>query len=530
MALDAAFFPALAAYSDAPPSWVLLVLDSESGLNPAALNSLGYAGLNQISSTFLRSKGIDPNDYVTWPASRQLTQVVLPFISAQVAFLKPQTVSTPGVLYGLNFLPGRVKSNGTSENSVLTQSPEAYYTANKGLDFNKDGSITIGDLDAFLYKLSKTQGYQNALAQLQAADPSIQNPYESPPPLPPTQTEAQAGKILQGLLIGGAVVGAGAVAWHAYKTSKPGHKHSLSFARSNPLPKLPKLTKKQSLLLGGTVVALGAGTAIYILSRKSTPALSSPNPNPNPNPSDSQSVFGAAVLADARADLGVSETNNSARVMQYLANYGFTTPVNWCAAAVGTWIREAAKSISASSNLNIKAPIPGSASARSTGDQFNDATNPKVGWWSASELQSNPNLVMPGMVVVWSRGAASSHLGHIGIVSSVNPSFSNGTTRSGNPTDSNYDFKSVEGNSGPTGGVVGEWPHSVDSVSLVGMGYFDDAAIGISPNTTPNGIGYLVDPPGAELFEPPAPELATDSTNTQATQGFPQIALKLLKA
>ena len=41
----------------------------------------------------------------------------------------------------LIFLPARAK------NEVLTSSGEAYYSANRGLDANKDGKITISELD-----------------------------------------------------------------------------------------------------------------------------------------------------------------------------------------------------------------------------------------------------------------------------------------------------------------------------------------------------------------------------------------------
>ncbi len=46
-----------------------------------------------------------------------------------------------GQLYALIFLPARAK------NEVLTSSGEAYYSANRGLDANKDGKITISELD-----------------------------------------------------------------------------------------------------------------------------------------------------------------------------------------------------------------------------------------------------------------------------------------------------------------------------------------------------------------------------------------------
>lgn len=190
---------------------------SESGLDPSACNALGYVGLNQVSSGYLVKHGIDPSDYVTWSASQQLQQVVLPFIDAQIHYLgKP--ITSPGVLYGLNFLPARVKERGTSPSSVLTSFPEDYYTKNTVLDTNGDGAITIGDLDARLYKLSQSAGYRTVLKNF-----GVSAPYTSEPDNPSILVSSPGG-IFKSVLVGGLVGMIGFMIYDIYKTKPFRHR------------------------------------------------------------------------------------------------------------------------------------------------------------------------------------------------------------------------------------------------------------------------------------------------------------------
>ena len=84
--VDAAFAAALwnpfYAKTGIRPEWIVPVLASESGLNPAVQNLQGYPyyGINQISATYLQARGIDPQSYLGWSASQQLVQVVTPYM------------------------------------------------------------------------------------------------------------------------------------------------------------------------------------------------------------------------------------------------------------------------------------------------------------------------------------------------------------------------------------------------------------------------------------------------------------------
>ena len=75
--------------------------------------------------------------------------------------VRVQPGSSAGRLYAYVFLPAR------ANREVLTQAGENYYESNKGLDIDRDGIITIADLDA---RLAKYGG--STSASLQGAKPA----------------------------------------------------------------------------------------------------------------------------------------------------------------------------------------------------------------------------------------------------------------------------------------------------------------------------------------------------------------------
>lgn len=160
----------------------------------------------------------------------------------------------------------------------------------------------------------------------------------------------------------------------------------------------------------------------------------------------SQGAFGRELVKQAALDLGITETTDPERVGQILSTYGLPSSSDWCAAAVGTWVRQAAGA------LGVAPPIAGSPGAKATMAQFQALGQ----WLTPAQIASDPTLVSPGMVPVWQRGAPGSWTGHIGVVSSAA-----GTS-----------FTSIEGNAGPVGGAVVESLHDVGSAALLGMGFF----------------------------------------------------------
>lgn len=151
MTLDSAAFPALWSISDATgvrPEYLLPVLWGESGLHPEVQNHAGadYWGLNQISGDTLRNQGIDPHDYLTWSASRQLRTIVGPSIANLVSSRGPIRSGTR--LYQANFLPATLK-NALNFSDVVCGKNGPFadaYAGNVALDIGNKGAITVGDL------------------------------------------------------------------------------------------------------------------------------------------------------------------------------------------------------------------------------------------------------------------------------------------------------------------------------------------------------------------------------------------------
>lgn len=122
------------------PEDMLRVMSSESGLNPQAGNPNGGAiGLIQIMPSVAANLGTSSAELAKMNGVQQLDYVEKCFSS----WLDGSQKVSAGRLYAYNFLPGRVTGD---DSAALTTSGEGYYSANAGLDTNKDGKITIDDL------------------------------------------------------------------------------------------------------------------------------------------------------------------------------------------------------------------------------------------------------------------------------------------------------------------------------------------------------------------------------------------------
>ncbi|XXY23355.1 peptidoglycan-binding protein [Sorangium sp. So ce216] len=164
--------------------------------------------------------------------------------------------------------------------------------------------------------------------------------------------------------------------------------------------------------------------------------------------------LGEAMLAQARADLrdGVRESsyNDGKRIQAYFAGTGAAPPDPWCGAAQRDWLRRGGRTLGIEP---AKLPIQGSVGAKATMRQLQKARR----WVDAEEIRRNPELLRPGMIAVWHRGAPGAPTGHIGAVS----------VREGR------DFAAIEGNSGQRSDRVAEMPHNVNEPNFLGAGWVD---------------------------------------------------------
>jgi hypothetical protein len=152
---------------------LLLVIFSESGGHPwAQWPAHGYpyaAGLNQITRVAAPAAGLTEAqraDLVHWTVAQQIPVVERMFRNSGWPYSYPNA----GVIYAVNFAPGRLKSRGWANDTVLyDMSDGAAYTQNQALDVNGDGAITIQDLNDHLRTRAAQPDYQHALRALRAA-------------------------------------------------------------------------------------------------------------------------------------------------------------------------------------------------------------------------------------------------------------------------------------------------------------------------------------------------------------------------
>jgi hypothetical protein len=225
MALDfPAFGAALWAMYDATgvrPEYILPVLYLESGFNPAAVNSIGCTGINQLCQNI-------PSGYAGWSASQQLSGVVNGMFRSIVSTYG--ALNSAARVYQANLLPaslplvktldGVIAAKGSSATiGGLTQG--SIYSSNAGLDANKDGLLTLGDLASKMREMLSKPAVQTAIAQAYLSRPS-----ETPVADPALGTDFGAGtgnKVLPTLVALGLAATGAAVAYGIY-TGKPAWK------------------------------------------------------------------------------------------------------------------------------------------------------------------------------------------------------------------------------------------------------------------------------------------------------------------
>lgn len=178
--LDSNFYPKLiqvAGELGMNPRDLLLVMYVESGLNPHIpnLREGGAYGLIQMTDSTLHGMGLNRKDIINSTASEQLDYVKR-YVQAQANFIGHPFHSATEY-YHANFFPLTLKRwHGTdpeANRDVVVVSSKAKssterqaYTHNSGLDFNRDGIITVGDLSDYLMSKAQAKGFQQALANL----------------------------------------------------------------------------------------------------------------------------------------------------------------------------------------------------------------------------------------------------------------------------------------------------------------------------------------------------------------------------
>lgn len=166
-----------AAEIGARPLDLLLVLFSESRLNPAAVAIVKgepYArGLNQIIHPTAKAMKLSDDE---WTAlSRMSPAEQLPYVVRCIRMMpKADGFFDAGELYQQNFAPASL-AKGTKDSLVLYSGGSAYEN-NKTFDTGGKGYITVGDLRRHLQKLADYAEFKAHVAKMKAIDPTLEGP------------------------------------------------------------------------------------------------------------------------------------------------------------------------------------------------------------------------------------------------------------------------------------------------------------------------------------------------------------------
>ena len=134
---------------DIPPEWLMSIISAESSFNPQAVNRAGSGATGLIQ--FMPSTAADMNTTVSqikqMDAMRQLDYVYhyLNKVRQRYGEYTSLTDTYLAVLYP--------KARQNDLCYTLFSKPSKKYTQNKGLDSNKDGRVTISDIDKRMQRL-----------------------------------------------------------------------------------------------------------------------------------------------------------------------------------------------------------------------------------------------------------------------------------------------------------------------------------------------------------------------------------------
>jgi hypothetical protein len=130
---------------------IMSVFLGESGVNPAARNVQGYAGLNGMGPNERRAAGFTGtiDDWTKLSAEEQLPYVQRYIDSDVRAFAGGDysKLSGPGRLYLLNFTPAYVTK---PDDFVIARKGSSIYDQNQGIDTDHKGWIQVDDMNKWL--------------------------------------------------------------------------------------------------------------------------------------------------------------------------------------------------------------------------------------------------------------------------------------------------------------------------------------------------------------------------------------------
>ena len=132
-----------------PPSWIMAVIYAESGFNPAIRNhrGSGATGLIQFMTFTAAELGYDLEEISQMNAIEQMKPVEEYFDKVKHRYGRYQSLTD----FYLAVLFPKARNKGPCY--TLYARPALAYRQNKGLDENRDGKVTVFDVDRRLLRL-----------------------------------------------------------------------------------------------------------------------------------------------------------------------------------------------------------------------------------------------------------------------------------------------------------------------------------------------------------------------------------------
>lgn len=131
------------------PNWLMALMNSETGgtFNPSIWNTAGSGavGLIQFMPSTARELGTTTNELASLSNVQQLYYVDK-YIALQMKYFKIDKIKDYDDLYLIVFYP---KAVGKPDNWVFPLTGTGYLQ-NAGIDFNKDGVLTVADFKNFI--------------------------------------------------------------------------------------------------------------------------------------------------------------------------------------------------------------------------------------------------------------------------------------------------------------------------------------------------------------------------------------------
>lgn len=203
-----------------------------AGVNPRARNPNGGAvGLNQMMPATLAGMGVDYASFANASAEEQLDTIER-FLAYNWK-LNGGPFLTAGRYYQANFLPATLLTAKEPEDTIVAKGDaRGFYAANAGLDYNKDGRITIADLEAITSAHAQTNRYKEIAARILWAksQPAPLPAWVIVPPPTPAAVAKRAAELLGVLELGQSTIETiGSMQYRYVCETHPGDKY-------HPLP------------------------------------------------------------------------------------------------------------------------------------------------------------------------------------------------------------------------------------------------------------------------------------------------------